>query len=87
MTVVDDITKDLIAADSVEATAVRVDARRYALESGMRICAIPAVRAAHVDSAVLVGFIFNTTMEHPPAEYTEMAALIVAEFGLGEVAR
>jgi hypothetical protein len=87
MTVVDDITKDLIAADSVEATAVRVDARRYALEAGMRICAIPAVRAARVDSAVLVGFIFNTTMERPPAEYTEMAALIVAEFGLDEVAR
>ena len=54
MTIADDITRELTQADTaVEATTGREGMRRYALEAGTRICAIPAVRAARIDSAEL----------------------------------
>jgi hypothetical protein len=83
MTVVDDITRELEQADTVvESTFGHEGMRRYALEAGTRICMIPAVRAARVDSAELVGFIFNTVEARPHLEYDELAHRIVNRFGL-----
>lgn len=84
MTVVEDITRELMQADTVvEATIGAEGMRRYALEAGTRICMIPEVRAARVDSAELIGFIRNTVETDRPRGYDRLAAAIVDRFGLG----
>ncbi len=83
MPVIDDITAALKHADTVvESTIGDEGSKRYALEAGIRIHDLPAVRAADIDSAELIGFIRNTTAEHRHAEYHEIAALIVNRFDL-----
>jgi len=83
VTVVEKIARALMLSDTVvEATIGPEGSRRYALEAGTRISMIPAVRAARVDSAELIGFIHNTTASRPHAEYDAVAVLIVDRFHL-----
>lgn len=85
---VEDITRELTVTDTaVESTFGPEGMRRYALEAGARICMIPAVLAARVDSAELIGFIRNTIEARPLQGYDELASAIVSRFGLVEVAR
>lgn len=84
MTVAADITRELMLTDTVvEATFDNAGMRRYALEAGTRICMIPAVRAARVDSADLIGFIYNTVeAEHWRLSYDDLAEVITERFNL-----
>lgn len=86
MSVLIDVTQALKEADAmVESTIDQTGPRRYALEAGMRICGIPAVRAARIDSAELIGFIFNTVEARPHQGYDELADAITSRFSLVEV--
>jgi len=88
MTLVEDITRELADADEVvESTFGPEGMHRYALEAGARICAIPAVRAARVDSAELISFIGDAVEARPHQGYAELASAIASRFGLVEVAR
>jgi hypothetical protein len=83
VTVTGEIARDLMPADTVvEATTGREETRRYALEAGARICGIPAVRAARVDSAELIGFIRDTAASAPMQSYDELAGAITKRFNL-----
>ena len=72
---------------ATDAEAGGAGPRAYALEAGMRICTIPAVRASRIDSAELIGFIANTINEDTLRGYDQYAAAIVAGFGLSAVIR
>lgn len=85
VSVTDDIARDLMLADTVIESTFGVEGmRRYALEAGMRICSIPSVRAARVDSAELVGFMHNAITDAPMQSYDQLAAAIVERFKLEE---
>ena len=85
MTVINDITRELVLTESVvEATIGTEGMRRYADEAGTRICAIPAVQAAEIDSAELVGFIYSTIEAARNLEYGAVAHAIADRFALNK---
>jgi hypothetical protein len=84
MTTQEEIYEALLSAD---ANAGGKGPRAYALEAGMRLCAIPAIRVARVDSAELIGFIYNAITEDVLRGYDQYAAAIVDRFNLVGVAR
>jgi hypothetical protein len=85
MTVTEEITRELMLTDTVvEATVGGEGMRRYALEAGARICMIPAVQAAQVDSAELIGFIRNAITADATRGYDVFAEAIATRFELGE---
>lgn len=83
MTTQEEIYDAMLSAD---AEAGGNGPRAYALEAGMRVCAIPAVRVARVDSAELIGFIHNAIEENELRGYDEYAEAIINRFDLPEVA-
>lgn len=83
MTTQEEIYDALLSAD---AEAGGNGPRAYALEAGMRICTIPAVRASRLDSAELIGFIYNAINGQSTRGYDALADAIVAGFNLREAA-
>jgi hypothetical protein len=61
-----------------------MDARRRALEIGSYLVMVPAIRHRRVDSAELIGFVYNTD---PVGEMDAdvLAAAIVDRFNLEEI--
>jgi len=79
VSITDEITQALTSTDS---DAGGKGPHAYALEAGMRICAIPEVRAKRVDSAELIGFIRDLATADKACPYDEQAAAIVDRFNL-----
>lgn len=84
MTIQAEICDALMSADT---QAGGKGAHLYALEAGTRICMIPAVRHARIDSAELVSFVRARMERDELRGYDKYATAIVDRFGLVELAR
>ncbi len=83
MTLAADIEHALMQTEA-EGPASGAGQRAYALEAGLRIAQIPAVRASQIDSAELIGFIHNTIEQRTTCGYDALTAAIIDRFALKE---